>query len=296
MAETDELFAQGAAKLSGADGVRDTAAARELFRRSGGLGRPDAAIVFANLLASGVGGPRDWPGALRLLASLSEVSARCRRELEIVSAMALDAEGDPAAVPEGEIVCEAPRITLFRALLTPAECRYLADAAGPMLAPAVVVDKASGRQVRDPVRSAEGAGFPWPLENPAVHALNRRFAAVSGTVPQQGEPLQVLRYRPGEDYKPHLDAIPGFSNQRAMTLLVWLNAGFEGGETAFPAAKRKLRGGVGDAILFRNIRADGRPDPASAHAGLAVSSGEKWLASRWIRERPYEPPVGPRAA
>ena len=210
--------------------------------------------------------------------------------------MALDGEGDPAVVPEGEVVCETPHITLFRGLFTAGECRYLAEAAAPMLAPAVVVDAKTGRQVPDPVRTSQSAGFTWPLENPAVHALNRRIAAASATAPEQGEPLQVLRYRPGQAYKPHFDAIPGFSNQRAMTMLVWLNTDFDGGETAFPAAKMKLRGGVGDAILFRNMGPDGRPDPASAHAGLPVGKGEKWLASRWIRERPYEPPVGPRAA
>ena len=77
-----------------------------------------------------------------------------------------------------------------------------------MLAPAVVVDPATGRQRPDPVRISDSVGFTLPLENPAVHALNRRIAAASGTRAAQGEPLQVLRYRPGGEYKPHFDAIP----------------------------------------------------------------------------------------
>ena len=94
-----------------------------------------------------------------------------------------------------------------------------------MLEPSVVVDSATGRQVRDPLRTSDGIGFTWPLENPAVHALNRRIAAASGTDVERGEPLQVLRYKPGEQYRTHFDAIPGFANQRVMTMIVWLNAG-----------------------------------------------------------------------
>ncbi|HEX8222703.1 MAG TPA: 2OG-Fe(II) oxygenase [Allosphingosinicella sp.] len=295
MAEADALFEAAAAKLRGDGGVRDLAGARELFRQAGGGGRVNAAVVYANLLAAGVGGPRDWPGALRLLAALARVNPRSRRELERVEAMALDAAGDPLALPEGERLCEAPAVTIFRGLFSPAECSYLAGAAVPMLEPAVVVDPASGRQRPDPVRVCDSAGFPWPLENPAVHALNRRLAAASGTAPEQGEPLQVLRYRPGGEYRPHFDAIPSFSNQRTMTFLVWLNEDYEGGKTFFPTAGLRLKGTTGDAVLFRNTGPDGRRDPAAGHAGLPVIQGEKLIASRWIRERPFEMPLAERA-
>ncbi len=291
MADPATLFEAAAAKLRGDGGVRDLAGARELFRQAGGAGRVDAAVVYANLLAAGVGGPRDWGGALRLLAALAEVNPRSRRELEAVQAMALDADGDPLSVAPGEPVCETPLIVRFAGLLTAAECAWLAAAAAPMLEPAVVVEPGTGRQVRDPVRACDSAGFPWPLENPAVHALNRRLAAASGTAPDQGEPLQVLRYRPGGEYKPHFDAIPGFANQRRMTFLVWLNEDYDGGETFFPTPGLKLKGKPGDAILFRNTGPDGRRDPAAGHAGLPVTRGEKLIASRWIRERPFEMPL-----
>lgn len=290
MAEAAALFEAAAAKLRGDGGARDLAGARELFREAGGAGRVDAAVIYANLLAAGVGGPRDWPGALRLLAALAEVNPRSRRELDAVAAMALDADGDPLSTPAGESVCGAPAITRFAGLFSPAECAWLAAAAEPMLEPAVVVEPGTGRQMRDPVRVCDSAGFPWPLENPAIHALNRRLAAASGSAPEQGEPLQVLRYRPGGEYKPHFDAISGFANQRTMTFLVWLNEDYEGGETFFPTPGLKLKGKAGDAILFRNTGADGRRDPAAGHSGLPVTRGEKRIASRWIRERAFEMP------
>lgn len=292
MSEAQALFDLAAAKVRGEGGARDLGGARELFRRAAETGRVDAAVIYANFLAAGVGGPREWAASLRLLAALAEVNPRSRLELERVEAMALAPDGDPLAAAEGEALCDAPSIIRFPGLFSRAECAFLAQAAAPMLEPAVVVDPASGRQRPDPVRVCDSAGFPWPLENPAIHALNRRLAAASGALPEQGEPLQVLRYRPGGEYKPHFDAIPGFTNQRAMTFLVWLNEDYEGGETFFPTPGLKLKGGTGDAILFRNVGADGRRDPAAGHSGLPVTRGEKLIASRWIRERPFEMPLG----
>jgi prolyl 4-hydroxylase len=277
------LFDAAAAALR----AGDAATARLLFGQAGAAGETRAAVIHANFLASGIGGARDWLAAVEALRALAGSNPRSARELALIEAMALTPEGDPPERPQGESLCETPRITRFEGLLTQAECRYLAEAALPMLQPAVVVDPTTGRQRPDPVRVADSVGFTAPLENLAVHALNRRFAAASGTAPEQGEPLQVLRYRPGGEYRTHFDALPGLSNQRSMTLLVWLNDGFLGGETDFPAAKLSIRGAPGDAILFVNARDDGRRDPASAHAGLPVKAGEKWMASRWIRSRPY---------
>jgi prolyl 4-hydroxylase len=292
MADGQALFDAAAARLRGDGGTRDLPAALELFRQSAGAGRVDSAVIYANLLAAGVGGPRRWSEALRLLAELAKVNPRSRRELERIEAMALTGDGDPLDVPEGERLCEAPAITRFERLFSPDECAWLAAAAEPMLEPAVVIDPGSGRQLRDPVRICDSVGFTWPLENLAIHALNRRLAAASGAAVDRGEPLQVLRYRPGGEYRPHFDAIPGFANQREMTFLVWLNDDYEGGETFFPTPGLKLKGRPGDALLFRNTGPDGRRDPASGHAGLPVTAGEKRIASRWIRERPFEMPLG----
>jgi prolyl 4-hydroxylase len=292
MNEADSLFARAARTLAGDGVARDLASARKLFGRAGALGRREAAVIHANFVAAGVGAPADWKRGIVLLRSLAERDRRCRAQLERIDAMALTPEGDPADPPEGETICETPHIVRFEALFTADECTYLAAAARPMLEPSVVVDAATGRQVRDPVRTSDGIGFPWPLENPAIHALNRRIAAASGTGVDQGEPLQVLRYRPGDQYRTHYDSIPGFANQRILTMIVWLNEDYEGGETHFPAPALSLKGKTGDAILFRNAGPDGRRDPAAAHAGLPVTAGEKLIASRWIRERTFEMPVG----
>jgi prolyl 4-hydroxylase len=283
MAEADELFERGTAALH----AGDHEGAREMMRQAGELGRLDAAVIYGNFIAAGTGGPRHWQNGLAKLRALAKVNRRSARELALIGEMALTEDGDPVAVPPAEPVCEAPHILAFRGLFSAAECKYLIEAAMPMLTPALIVDVKTGTQKRDPVRISDGCGFTWPLENPAVHALNRRIAAASGAAPEQGEPLQILRYGVGGEYKPHYDSIPGFKNQRALTMLVWLNEEYEGGETWFNTPQLALKGQAGDAVLFRNTGADGRRDPHSAHAGLPVKSGEKLLVSKWIRQRAF---------
>ena len=61
----------------------------------------------------------------------------------------------------------------------------------------------------------------------------------------------------------------------------------EGGETHFPELDITVRGAVGDLLIFRNLDAQGMPDPRMLHAGLPITAGEKWLATRWIRGSDY---------
>ena len=130
------------------------------------------------------------------------------------------------------------------------------------------------------------------MEDPVVAALNRRIAALSGTPYANGEPLQLLRYRPGAEYKPHLDALPpGSGNQRILTVIVYLSDAYEGGETQFPRTGLTIRGRAGDALMFANVLPDGTPDPLSVHAGLPVRRGEKTIATRWIREEVFTYPA-----
>lgn len=256
--------------------------ARALFAQAGSAGHRESAACTTNLLANGVAGERDWPGALARLRSEARSDPGRKAASKLLARMRLTPEGDPAKLGPPRLLCEAPEVRLFPRLFTPAECDHLARTAAPNLEPSTVVDPDTGRPELDPIRTSDGFELPWHSEDPAVHALNRRLAAATGTSVGQGEPLQVLRYSPGQQYRLHLDAVPGLRNQRILTALVYLNDGYGGGGTAFPKAGLTVEGGKGDVLVFRNASADGRPDPLSVHAGLPVASGTKLLASRWI--------------
>jgi len=74
--------------------------------------------------------------------------------------------------------------------------------------------------------------------------------------------------------------------QRVATFLVYLNDGYEGGETSFPRLDYRFKGATGDALVFANVEPNGAPDPRTMHAGTPTTRGEKWLLSQWIRDRP----------
>jgi prolyl 4-hydroxylase len=94
--------------------------------------------------------------------------------------------------------------------------------------------------------------------------------------------------RRASKYKPHHDGT-GADNVsvRTLTALIWLNDQFEGGETDFPKINVRVRGAVGDMLVFKNVRENGEFDERMIHAGLPVTQGVKWMASRWIRSEPY---------
>lgn len=271
---------------------RDLPAARADMHAASAAGHAGAARMLAGFLATGAGGPRDWPGALALLDRWAARDTLAARQRSLIAAMAIDAQGDPLHLPAHHTIADAPMIRAIPGLLTSAECDLLADLSDRRLRPALIFHEAQGRFIADPIRDSDAAGFPIVSEWPAVHAINRRIAAASGTTVAQGEVLQVLRYRPGQQYRAHLDAVPGLSNQRILTLLVYLGDDYAGGATRFTHLGIDHRGRKGDGLLFANTLPDGRPDPASEHAGLPVDSGIKLIASRWIRQRPPDGPDG----
>jgi prolyl 4-hydroxylase len=275
--------------LTGEIVPRDLVASRGWFCSAAALGHARSQLISAALLGNGVGGARDWPGALAQLRRASRKTQQAGEELRLIEQMLIDEEGNPKSIPITEQVSESPAVYWVRDLFSISECAALIAAAQPFLRKSVVVDPNTGQMRADAIRTSDAAMFPWIDETPFVHALNRRLAAASETDVKQGEPLQVLRYRPGQEYRPHFDAIDNAENQRVLTFLVYLNDDYEGGETEFIATGLKVKGRKGDGLLFRNADMTGARDHNSQHAGLPVTAGEKYLASRWIRERQFTP-------
>lgn len=267
---------------------QDPERGRLLFEYAAALGHAQANLLATNLLASGVAGKRDWPGALSRLAAEARQLPERRAALDLIGAMDLDATGDPKATPSPNIVAEEPYARLYRRVLSIAECSYLIGATETRFEPSMVYNKAR-ELVRDTIRTSDGAAIHWLIEDPAIHAFNRRIAALTGTSFDQGEALQVLRYAPGQEYRPHFDFVDGAQNQRLWTALVYLNQDYRGGETAFVRTGTEVRGNAGDVLVFRNALEDGSADPLAEHAGLPVTSGSKYLATRWVREGRWIP-------
>jgi prolyl 4-hydroxylase len=123
---------------------------------------------------------------------------------------------------------------------------------------------------------------------------------LTGHPPDHGEPIQVLHYTPGAEYKPHHDYFdpvqPGndrvlaMGGQRVATLIMYLNDVEAGGSTVFPRLGLDVLPRRGAAVYFANTQESGEIDARTLHGGSPVVAGEKWIATKWIRQGRYGGP------
>jgi prolyl 4-hydroxylase len=219
---------------------------------------------------------------------LEQWSARdflAARQLELIALM--DERTTSPKDREPREISQSPRIVRIDQFLSLEECAFLIELAEPRMKRSMVFSKDEQQFIEDPTRTSDLAAFPIIFEWPFVRAINARIARATQTMVDCGEPLQVLRYRGGQEYRPHCDSSVEMENPRAITAVIWLNDDFDGGETCFDQLNVSERPATGDLLFFTNTLPDGSPDLRSRHAGLPVKSGTKYLASRWIRARPW---------
>jgi prolyl 4-hydroxylase len=268
---------------------RNFVIARKFFGLAGKTGHAESARTHAVFVAIGAGGPADWSNALALLRKAAETDPLAMRQCELLGSMQLRPDGSPAALPYIESLATSPKLSMVRELFTPSECLHIVKLSTPRMMPSLVVDPITGRQSEHPIRTSDGTVLGPIQQDLVIHALNLRIAAATATREEQGEPLSVLRYRAGQQYRLHHDCLPGELNQRVLTVIAYLNENFGEGATRFPHIKLNVRGATGDAIIFHNVQNNGHVDQASQHAGLPISHGEKWICTRWIRQSTFDP-------
>ncbi len=290
--EGDALHLAALWRLIGDPLPRDLGKARGLLRRAVLAGHGDAAMTEVALVANGSGGTADFAAARRLLAHAARWHTPAAADLALVEAMTLTDGGLPRTLPESEPLANAPRLWRYRDFVTPAEAAAVNAAVADIMAPSVVADPATGQMRPHPIRTSSGAVIGPTRESLPIRAINLRFAAASGLPVTHGEAISVLHYAPGEEYRRHSDVLPPPYPRRAITMIAYLNDDFTGGETEFPALGITITPRAGDAILFDNLDRDGRAHPGAVHAGLPVARGRKQVATRWIRELPYDPWAG----
>jgi len=203
------------------------------------------------------------------------------------------------AEPESSFLHLADPVVKSRTtVLTPLQCDYLIAMSTALMQPSKVVDADIADSKKQGYRTSDGAVLlPHTLDRPLLRIQNHIYHAAN-IKPEHGEFLALLRYQPGQEYYPHHDYLQEDAadyskvkscGQRYATVLTYLNDDYTGGETAFPTLNINYKGNTGDSLYFSNTDADGQPIPASLHAGRAIISGEKWLATLWIREKPFWP-------
>ncbi len=191
-------------------------------------------------------------------------------------------------------VLQDPPLLVLEGLLSREECQALIDAAVPRMSRSLTVDVKTGGEETNQARTSQGMFFERG-ESELISRIEARISALLGWPVQNGEGLQVLRYGPGAEYKPHYDyfdpaelgtaSILQRGGQRVATLVMYLNEPEAGGATVFPDVTLAVVPKCGNAVFFSYSQ----PHPVSRtlHGGAPVVSGDKWIATKWLREREF---------
>lgn len=312
----DALFRRGMAILAHSATADDWPEAISLIEEAASAGHLKAAEQRALFECMGLGRRPDWEKGLDELAdAANRGSATAAGALILLSENRFCGTapkdlpkhhwskvrsririGERLRPPPARVLSSAPLILTIQGFASPAECLWLIRAAERRLERAFVVDPSTGQRKLDTNRTNKGAAFPIVEMDVVVEMLRARITAALRVPPAHLEVMQVLHYSVGEEFRPHHDFFDPSSDalrseairngQRAATLLVYLNDDFAGGGTEFPKIDLSFRGRTGDALLFSNLDRSGQPDPLTLHAGLPPTSGEKWILSQWVRDRP----------
>jgi prolyl 4-hydroxylase len=125
-------------------------------------------------------------------------------------------------------------------------------------------------------------------ENEIVVRVEKRISTVMNIPVEHAEGLQILRYTPGQQYKAHYDFFSSTSkvtNNRISTLVMYLNDVEEGGETFFPKLNLSVSPKKGMAVYFEYFYNDQTLNDLTLHGGAPVITGEKWVATQWMRKQ-----------
>lgn len=226
-------------------------------------------------------------------------------------AMLTTYQADPIRIPSGtrlrlhdrevrvSMVLANPNVAVVDGLLSDQECDKLIQMSSGRMKSSEVVDRESGGSYQSNVRRSEGCHFERG-ENAVVQRIEERIRAMTGIPVDHGEPLQMLHYGIGGEYLPHQDffepkdpgtaALTKVGGQRVATLVIYLNDVADGGSTDFPELELSVKPRRGSGLYFEYHNRQGQLDPRCLHAGTPVAKGDKWIVTKWLRERPY---VGP---
>ncbi|KAK8386689.1 hypothetical protein O3P69_017860 [Scylla paramamosain] len=198
-----------------------------------------------------------------------------------------------------------PEMYLFHDVISDAEIAVVKDLAMKTLQRSVTLSPTNHNVTEQRVSHTA-----W-LQN-SSHAVLTRLAHRIADVTQleaheeqlstrSAEELQVLNYGIGGLYNAHNDVlykshpedewsrVPVYLSEREAgdriaTWMFYLSDVIAGGRTAFPEANIAVTPEKGAAVLWYNLKKNGRFNSKALHGGCPVLLGQKWVANRWIRE------------
>ena len=194
-----------------------------------------------------------------------------------------------------------PDIFLIKNFLTEEECDHIIKIGDPHIKRSEVCGKGGSKAHKSRTSMTAHIGKKFlNNSNPDKVLLGiLKKASQYGGLPEENiEPIQLVRYHPGQYFNKHYDYLdrrnPHYAKniekngQREQTFFIYLNnvPDKEGGKTHFPKIGKTFQGKKGEAIFWRNM-IDGKEDKNTLHSGTELKNGIKYGLNVWVRDKKY---------
>ncbi|KAL6530082.1 putative prolyl 4-hydroxylase 9 [Orobanche minor] len=206
-----------------------------------------------------------------------------------------------------QILSWNPRALYFPNFATAEQCQSIIEMAKARLKPsALALRPGETANNTEGIRTSSGMFMSASEDKTGLLAqIDAKISKVTMIPWTHGESYNVLRYEIGQRYQSHYDAFNPAEygpqkSQRVASFLLYLSDVKEGGETMFPFENGenmddsydfrkciglKVKPRRGSGLLFYSLFPNGTIDPTSLHGSCPVIKGEKWVATKWIRDQ-----------
>lgn len=193
-----------------------------------------------------------------------------------------------------QLASRKAQVFVWENFLTAEECDRAISLMESRLRPSTVTDDRGDARVRTSTTCDLGE-----IVDPFIYELDRKISNALGIHWSYSEPNQGQKYEIGQEFKSHTDYFEpgtveylpntGMKGQRTWTFTIYLNTTAEGGATRFPRLEKLFRPKQGQATIWNNLNPDGTPNPWTLHHGMKPRRGQKYIITKWFREKGWGP-------
>ncbi|TKY70637.1 prolyl 4-hydroxylase 9 [Spatholobus suberectus] len=241
----------------------------------------------------------------RRRARLIEKSTKDETEFHLLQAG--ESGDDSITLIPFQVLSWYPRALYFPNFAKVEQCESIIDMARGALKPSTVaLRKGDTEENTKGIRTSSGLFISASEDETGIlDAIEEKIAKATKIPRTHGEAFNILRYQAGQKYNSHYDVFDPAEygpqkSQRVASFLLYLTDVPEGGETMFPFENGfnmdgsygfeeciglRVRPRKGDGLLFYSLFPNGTIDPTSLHGSCPVIKGEKWVATKWIRDQ-----------
>ena len=195
-----------------------------------------------------------------------------------------------------------PQIILIDNFLTNEECEHIIKIGDPLVKQSEVCGRNGSRPDKSRTSWTAHIGKKFinrDSKDPILMNVLEKAAKFGKKDVKNIEPIQLVRYKPGQYFKSHYDYLDtrnsmyrenvSRNGQREITFFVYLNDVPEGvgGETQFTKINKIFKAKKGQAIFWHNMK-NGEVDPKTLHSGTELKEGTKYGLNIWVRDKEYK--------